>query len=248
MKTLIRIVGWLLLAVSAQAQVEEHFNDGELLLQPTWTGRLDAWTVTDGWLQSASTTANDQFYISTQSQRFDSTQWELSVQLLFNPSSANYVDWFLVAEDSNLVNAANGYFVRMGGTEDEISLYRKINGVSIKLIDGNNGVLNNSNNVFSMGLAGKYRVSGKSTMTFEYSRQLNMFENLLDKNGNIYQYTPDLFSLGWEINTGGHQFQLYISNTIASSPIDQLARNTSKIGDGKFALGFTINRGFNLKK
>ncbi|HNP53149.1 MAG TPA: hypothetical protein PKK69_00960, partial [Ferruginibacter sp.] len=112
MKTLIRIVGWLLLAVSAQAQVEEHFNDGELLLQPTWTGRLDAWTVTDGWLQSASTTANDQFYISTQSQRFDSTQWELSVQLLFNPSSANYVDWFLVAEDSNLVNAANGYFVR----------------------------------------------------------------------------------------------------------------------------------------
>lgn len=108
--------------------------------------------------------------------------------------------------------------------------------------------INNSNNVFSMGLAGKYRVSGKSTMTFEYSRQLNMFENLLDKNGNIYQYTPDLFSLGWEINTGGHQFQLYISNTIASSPIDQLARNTSKIGDGKFALGFTINRGFNLKK
>jgi hypothetical protein len=108
--------------------------------------------------------------------------------------------------------------------------------------------INNSNYVYSLGMGGKYRVSGKSNFTFEYARQLNMYKNLLDKNGNIYQYAPDLLSLGWEINTGGHQFQLYISNTLSSSPIDQLARNSSPIKDGKFALGFTINRGFNLKK
>ena len=94
-----------------------------------------------------------------------------------------------------------------------------------------------------MGLASKYRVSGKSTMTFEYSRQLNMFENLLDKNGNIYQYTPDLFSLYWEINTGGHQFQLYISNTIASSRIDQLApiQAKSETENSRWALPSTAD-------
>ena len=108
--------------------------------------------------------------------------------------------------------------------------------------------INNSNYIYSIGMGGKYRMTSKSNLTFEYARQLNMYKNLLDKNGNIYQYTPDLLSLGWEINTGGHQFQLYISNTISSGPIDQLAKNTSKIKDGKFALGFTINRGFNLKK
>jgi len=108
--------------------------------------------------------------------------------------------------------------------------------------------INNSNNVYSMGIGGKYRLTGKSNITFEYARQLNMYENLLDKSGNIYQYTPDMLALGFEVNTGGHQFQLYIGNTISSTNIDQLAKNTSKLKDGKFALGFTINRGFNLKK
>jgi hypothetical protein len=108
--------------------------------------------------------------------------------------------------------------------------------------------INNSNYVYSMGIGGKYKISSKKALTFEYARQLNMYENLLDKTGNIYQYTPDLLAVGFEFDTGGHLFQFYIGNTLSSSNIDQLARNTSKIGDGKFALGFTINRGFNLKK
>jgi hypothetical protein len=108
--------------------------------------------------------------------------------------------------------------------------------------------INNSNYVFSLGAGGKYRLTKNKTLTFEYARQFNMYENLLDKNGNIYQYSPDLLSIGIEFDTGGHLFQLYAGSTINSSNIDQLARNTSKIGEGKFALGFTINRGFNLSK
>jgi hypothetical protein len=108
--------------------------------------------------------------------------------------------------------------------------------------------INNSNNVFSMGMGGKYKLTKNKNITFEYARQFNMYENLMDKNGNVYQYVPDLLSLGFEFDTGGHLFQLYAGSTISSSNIDQLARNTSKIGDGKFALGFRINRGFNLKK
>jgi Membrane bound beta barrel domain (DUF5777) len=75
-----------------------------------------------------------------------------------------------------------------------------------------------------------------------------MYENLLDKSGNIYQYAPDLLSIEIGFDTGGHLFQFFVGNTLNSTNIDQLARNTSKIGDGKFALGFTINRGFSLKK
>lgn len=108
--------------------------------------------------------------------------------------------------------------------------------------------INNTNNVYSIGMGGKYRLTSKLNFTFEYSRQLNMYEDLIDKNGNIYQFTPDLLALGIEINTGGHQFQLYMSNTLSANPIDQLTKNISPIKDGKFALGFTINRGFNLKK
>lgn len=108
--------------------------------------------------------------------------------------------------------------------------------------------LNNSNFVGSLGLGGKYKVGDHNNITFEYARQLNMFENLIDKNGNILNYKPDLLSIGYEINTGGHQFQFYIGNTAFSSAIDQLARNTTNMKLGNMSLGFTLNRSLNLKK
>ena len=107
--------------------------------------------------------------------------------------------------------------------------------------------VNNSNQVYSMGLAGKYKLTSNKNITFEYSRQFNMYENLIDKNGNIYDYKPDLMSVGMEFNTGGHLFQFYIGNTTHSSNIDQLARNTSKMFEN-LAFGFTINRSLSLSK
>jgi hypothetical protein len=50
------------------------------------------------------------------------------------------------------------------------------------------------------------------------------------------------------MNTGGHLFQFYIGSTTDASAIDQLARNNSSIKDGNIAIGFTINRGMNVKK
>ena len=82
----------------------------------------------------------------------------------------------------------------------------------------------------------------------EYTRQLNMHENIIGKSATIVNYSPDLLSMGIEINTGGHLFQFYIGNTMNSSNIDQLARNTGYIKDGNFAFGFTINRSMDLKK
>lgn len=108
--------------------------------------------------------------------------------------------------------------------------------------------INNSNNVYSIGLGGKYKVTSNKNITFEYARQLNMYDNLLDKNGNIYSYSPDLLSLGIEFNTGGHLFQFYIGNTSNSSNIDQLARNSADLNFNNLAFGFTINRSMNLKK
>jgi hypothetical protein len=108
--------------------------------------------------------------------------------------------------------------------------------------------INNSNEVFSLGLAGKYKVKPKMNLTFEYVRQLNMYENLISKNGAILNYHPDLLAAGIEINSGGHLFQFYIGSTSDGSNIDQFARNTSSIKDGNFAFGFTLNRSLSLKK
>ncbi len=108
--------------------------------------------------------------------------------------------------------------------------------------------INNSNEVFSLGIAGKYKATSKLNITLEYARQLNMYKNLITKNGAILNYNPDLLSLGVEISTGTHLFQFYIGSTTDASAIDQLARNNSSIKDGNIAIGFTINRAMNVKK
>lgn len=104
--------------------------------------------------------------------------------------------------------------------------------------------INNSNEVFSLGLGGKYKMTSTLNLTFEYARQLNMYKNIIAKNGAILNYQPDLLSVGLEINTGGHLFQFYVGSTTESSNIEQLAKNNSVIKDGNLAFGFTINRSF----
>jgi len=106
--------------------------------------------------------------------------------------------------------------------------------------------MENSNNIFSIAMGAKYQLPPNKAVTIEYSRQLNMYKNVIDKNGNIINYAPDLLSLGLEFNTGGHVFQFYIGNTTAATSIDQLTRNTTSIKDGKFAMGFRLNRSFFL--
>lgn len=108
--------------------------------------------------------------------------------------------------------------------------------------------LNTSNEVFSIGIGGKYKLKPKLNLTFEYCRQLNMYDNLVSKSGSILNYHPDLIAAGLEINTGGHLFQFYIGSTTDGSAIDQLARNSSSLKDGNLALGFTLNRSLSLKK
>ena len=108
--------------------------------------------------------------------------------------------------------------------------------------------INNDNEVYSIGLGGKYKLSDLINLDFEYSRQLNMYENVLTSTGNILNYQPDLLSVGVEVNSGGHQFRFFVGNTTFGSNIDQLSRNSMSIANGSFALGFTINRSTFLGK
>jgi hypothetical protein len=102
--------------------------------------------------------------------------------------------------------------------------------------------INNENEVYSIGFGGKYKVSDLVNLDVEYSRQLNMYENVLTSTGNIMNYQPDLLSVGIELNSGGHQFRFFVGNTTFSSNIDQLSRNSMNVANGSLAFGFTINR------
>ncbi len=134
--------------IQSKAQVAEDFSDGDYSHQPVWYADTNDWRVnTLLQLQSDNNTANSQFQIVTRSSQATEACWEWQMELQFNTSSANYVDVFLTASDSLLNSAANeGYFVRIGNSTDEISLYRKSGAAIVKLIDGRDGVTNRSFN------------------------------------------------------------------------------------------------------
>ncbi len=107
---------------------------------------------------------------------------------------------------------------------------------------------NNTNNIFNIGLGGRYKLSDKTAITFEYSRQLNGYKNLMDESASALNYVPDIISLGVDWDTGGHIFQFYVTSTTAATNIQQLSANTSNFAKGNFCLGFTLNRSYGIKR
>ncbi|MBC7887920.1 MAG: lamin tail domain-containing protein [Ferruginibacter sp.] len=157
MKTKAQLYLSLLLLVSGmgKAQLTENFSDGNFSSNPSWIGSTADWTVNPSFqLQSNNTVANSSYYLATASTLAISAQWEMYISLSFNTSSANYADIFLTASASDLsATATSGYFVRIGNTDDEISLYRKSStGAITKIIDGANGVTATSNNTLKIKL------------------------------------------------------------------------------------------------
>ena len=141
---------FLILNIISNAQLSENFNDGDLANNPVWSGNAPDFIVNSSLqLQSNNTVASSNYFITTPNTMATTAQWEIYVQVTFNPSSTNYLDIYLTSSVSDLTLDSNtGYFVRIGNTDDEISLYRKDGGgTTTKIIDGTDGILNNSSNV-----------------------------------------------------------------------------------------------------
>ena len=136
----------LYLSTNLQAQVLESFTDNDYVNDPAWTASSDAlWQINNGQLQSNSAGAAT-YYISTTSSLAENASWEFFINLKFATSGVNYVDVFLTADNPDLAQAKNGYFIRIGDTQDEIVLYKLINGAIISLIDYAEGVVNSTSN------------------------------------------------------------------------------------------------------
>ncbi|HLP10837.1 MAG TPA: lamin tail domain-containing protein [Flavobacteriales bacterium] len=130
------------------AQVVDDFNDGDFTTSPTWTPSAGTdFKDTLGMLRSNNTTASSTYFISTPSTLANNCQWEFFVNLKFSTSGANYVDCYLTADNANLASGTlNGYFVRIGNTTDEISLYRNVAGTVTEILDGIDAIVSSSTN------------------------------------------------------------------------------------------------------
>lgn len=137
------LIGLMISVSNFKAQVTEDFSDGDFTNNPTWSGDASLFTVTSGQLQSQSPGAAT-YYLSTPCTIATNAEWTFYFDFKFATSGSNYCSFYLMADNADLNSVTNGYFVKMGGTTDEISLYKVVSGVETIIIDGVDGLINSS--------------------------------------------------------------------------------------------------------
>lgn len=95
--------------------------------------------------------------------------------------------------------------------------------------------LQESNDKYSLGIGGRHKLTSRVSLNTEYFYQLN------DKRNN------NVFSLGFDIETGGHVFQLHLSNSSAMIDSEFITQTTGKWLKGDVYFGFNISRVFTLR-
>lgn len=124
------------------AQVNDNFSDNEFSTNPVWAGKDAKFVVTSNQLKLQALAIADNAWLSTPSISINNASWEFYVRMDFNPSSANYSRIYLVSDKADLSGPLNGYFVMIGNTDDEISLYKQTGTTKTEIIDGLNGRIN----------------------------------------------------------------------------------------------------------
>ena len=136
-----------LTSIGVKAQFSDNFTDGDFTNNPVWAGDNAFWQITNGQLNSnGPAVSGTVIQMATPSALASNVQWEFFANIKYGTSSSNYMDIFLTSDSVNLIGQNNGYFVRIGGTDDEVSLFIKQGGVVTKIIDGMNGFIASSTN------------------------------------------------------------------------------------------------------
>lgn len=166
-------------------QLAEDFNQGDDFTA-RWLGSNGSsdFRIENGMLRSASTLVNSRFYVSTRNQMAKECTWEFICTLRFNPSGLNFVDVYLVSDKEDLLaQNITGYFIRIGGTDDDICLYKRTGLLSkiVKIFDGPNGILNKSVNTL------KLNISRDSLGVFKISERNGLFESAVAADASVME-------------------------------------------------------------
>ncbi len=92
---------------------------------------------------------------------------------------------------------------------------------------------------FAIGIGGKYQLTNRFGIIMDYGAHLNRADN---------SGFRDPLSIGVEIETGGHVFQLHFSNAQGMFENAFLANATGDWSDGDFFFGFNLHRDFNFNR
>ncbi len=92
-----------------------------------------------------------------------------------------------------------------------------------------------SNSQFALGFGGRYKLGKRWSVNADYGLHLNRANNSPFKNP---------LSIGFDLETGGHVFQMHFSNAQAMNTNGFLGQGTGDWSDGDVYFGFNLSRRF----
>jgi hypothetical protein len=92
-----------------------------------------------------------------------------------------------------------------------------------------------STDLFSLGFLARQKISRRISINAEYFWQANRFDGMYDP-----------LSIGVDINTGGHVFQLHFTNATGMNEHSFIHETSGSWGNGDIRWGFNISRIFNI--
>jgi hypothetical protein len=96
-----------------------------------------------------------------------------------------------------------------------------------------------AHDLFALGYGGRYKLTRRLTFNAEYF-------SLITKN--IGAEVNNSLSLGVDIETGGHVFQLHLTNSSSMNEKGFISETTGNWNKGDIQFGFNISRVFTIKK
>ena len=95
------------------------------------------------------------------------------------------------------------------------------------------------NDILAIGFGGRQKITRRLSLNVEYYYQLP---------GHKIDSSTNSLSIGIDIETGGHVFQLHFTNSIGMNERTFIAENTGTWEKGDILFGFNISRVFNIGK
>lgn len=95
------------------------------------------------------------------------------------------------------------------------------------------------NDIYGIGVGGRIKLSQRIAFTWDYT---HVIVGMPDSG----YYHP--LSIGFDIETGGHVFQLHFSNATGMNEKAFITETTNKWGRGEVRFGFNLSRVFQIKK
>ncbi len=97
------------------------------------------------------------------------------------------------------------------------------------------------NDIWSVGTGARFKLTKRISVNAEY------YYVIPPQRDYQSLKTYDPFSIGFDIETGGHVFQLHLTNSLAMIEKGFITETTGNWFDGGIHLGFNISRVFSLK-